>query len=694
MFNHFKLNDKNMSIVEDIGRYMPGGFFIYKAQGDGELLYANHTVFDIFGCRDLDEFKSLTGFTFKGMVYTEDYEKIQSSIDKQILKSSEKLDYVEYRIKRKDGKLRWVDDYGHYADSENYGGLYYVFISDITEKHEQIEQKLLEGQKQRAQLDSMITAMASDYRSVYHVDLDKDDAVCYRGDPEDHHQHAEGVHFPYLERFRDYGNNCVTEKYREGFLNFIEPANVREALQNEQLIAYRYLARRDGKEYYEMIRMAGVHHPEDRKDHMVHAVGMGLTIIDAEMRDSMAKNQALGEALDAAEEASKAKTAFLSNMSHEIRTPMNAIIGLNSLALRDPTISERTREYLEKIGGSARHLLTLINDILEMSRIESGKVELEFSPEDLCKIFESIRDLFAEQMKQKKINFQLHLSQVKNNLVWCDKKNLNRVLLNVLSNAFKFTPERGSVNVSLWEVGAGEEGYGFYEIRIQDTGIGMSKDFVGKIFTAFERERSSTNSRTEGTGLGLAITKSIVDMMGGTIEVLTSLGNGTEIIIRVKFKLATEEDLLKYGGNKPEESDESATSEVSFAGKRALLVEDNLVNLEIAKMILLQTGFAVETAENGKAAVKMVEKSAPGYYDLILMDIQMPVMDGYTATKNIRLLENKALAQIPIVAMTANAFAEDVKAAEDAGMQAHIAKPVDVKTMIKTLARVLDGRKA
>ena len=653
MFNHFKLNDKNMSIVEDIGRYMPGGFFIYKAQGDGELLYANHTVFDIFGCRDLDEFKSLTGFTFKGMVYTEDYEKIQSSIDKQILKSSEKLDYVEYRIKRKDGKLRWVDDYGHYADSENYGGLYYVFISDITEKHEQIEQKLLEGQKQRAQLDSMITAMASDYRSVYHVDLDKDDAVCYRGDPEDHHQHAEGVHFPYLERFRDYGNNCVTEKYREGFLKFIEPANIREALQNEQLIAYRYLARRDGKEYYEMIRMAGVHHPEDRKDHMVHAVGMGLTIIDAEMRDSMAKNQALGEALDAAEEASKAKTAFLSNMSHEIRTPMNAIIGLNSLALRDPAISERTREYLEKIGGSARHLLGLINDILEMSRIESGKVELEFSPEDLCKIFESIRDLFAEQMKQKKINFQLHLSQVKNNLVWCDKKNLNRVLLNVLSNAFKFTPEKGSVNVSLWEVGAGEEGYGFYEIRIQDTGIGMSKDFVGKIFTAFERERSSTNSRTEGTGLGLAITKSIVDMMGGTIEVLTSLGNGTEIIIRVKFKLATEEDLLKYGGDKPE-----------------------------------------ETAENGKAAMKMVEKSAPGYYDLILMDIQMPVMDGYTATKNIRLLENKALAQIPIVAMTANAFAEDVKAAEDAGMQAHIAKPVDVKLMIKTLARVLNGRKA
>ena len=356
--------------------------------------------------------------------------------------------------------------------------------------------------------------------------------------------------------------------------------------------------------------------------------------------------------------------------------------GCPTLALQEAA-SPQLHSYLEKIDMSSQHLLTLINDILEMSRIESGKVELEFSPEDLCKIFESIRDLFAEQMKQKKINFQLHLSQVKNNLVWCDKKNLNRVLLNVLSNAFKFTPERGSVNVSLWEVGTGEEGYGFYEIRIQDTGIGMSKDFVGKIFTAFERERSSTNSRTEGTGLGLAITKSIVDMMGGTIEVLTSLGNGTEIIIRVKFKLATEEDLLKYGGDKPEESDESATSEVSFAGKRALLVEDNLVNLEIAKMILLQTGFAVETAENGKAAVEMVEKSAPGYYDLILMDIQMPVMDGYTATKNIRLLENKA-----------NAFAEDVKAAEDAGMQAHIAKPVDVKLMIKTLARVLDGRKA
>ena len=422
-------------------------------------------------------------------------------------------------------------------------------------------------------------------------------------------------------------------------------------------------------------------------------VFIGLVVMLYVQNQVRKKNELVEREKIRAVEGSLAKSQFLFNMSHDIRTPMNAIIGYTNLAMKEPA-SENLHSYLKKIDMSSQHLLTLINDILEMSRIESGKVELEFSPEDLCKIFESIRDLFAEQMKQKKINFQLHLSQVKNNLVWCDKKNLNRVLLNVLSNAFKFTPERGSVNVSLWEVGAGEEGYGFYEIRIQDTGIGMSKDFVGKIFTAFERERSSTNSRTEGTGLGLAITKSIVDMMGGTIEVLTSLGNGTEIIIRVKFKLATEEDLLKYGGDKPEESDEGASSEVSFAGKRALLVEDNLVNLEIAKMILLQTGFAVETAENGKAAVEMVEKSAPGYYDLILMDIQMPVMDGYTATKNIRLLENKALAQIPIVAMTANAFAEDVKAAEDAGMQAHIAKPVDVKLMIKTLARVLDGRKA
>ena len=383
-------------------------------------------------------------------------------------------------------------------------------------------------------------------------------------------------------------------------------------------------------------------------------------------------------------ESSLAKSQFLFNMSHDIRTPMNAIIGYTNLARSEDSLPT-VREYLGKIESSSQHLLALINDVLEMSRIESGKVELSFAPEDLCEIVGSIGDLFSEHMKEKQIDFFVHNSQVKNRYVWCDKKNLNRVLLNLLSNAYKFTPEGGTVSLTLWETGSGENGYGSYEIRIQDNGIGMSREFVDKMFTAFERERTATESGIEGTGLGLSITKSIIDLMGGTIEVLTTPGSGTEFIIRVKLKLATEDEVPKP---KPT-PDQDDGRQIDFSGKRLLLVEDNEINMEIANMILEQLGFTVETAENGQVAVDMVSASEPGYYDGILMDIQMPVMDGYLAARTIRSLEDTELAQIPILAMTANAFQEDIDAAKAAGMQAHIAKPVDVAALTKELARVL-----
>ena len=380
-------------------------------------------------------------------------------------------------------------------------------------------------------------------------------------------------------------------------------------------------------------------------------------------------------------EASLAKSQFLFNMSHDIRTPMNAIIGYTNLARKEPSL-EKVHEYLGKIDSSGKHLLTLINDILEMSRIENGVTELEYAPANLCFLFEEIGDLFAEQMKQKDLDFSVHDSQVQNRLVWCDTKNLNRVLLNVVSNAYKFTPAGGKITATLYESGSGDDGYGSYEFRVQDSGIGMSREFVDKMFTAFERERTSTDSGVEGTGLGLAITKRLVDLMGGTIEVLTSPGSGTQIIIRLKLKLATEEDLQKDSSPEDEE-------EVDFTGKRLLVVEDNAINMEIACMILIQQGFQVDTAENGKIALDMVSSSPPGTYDAILMDIQMPIMDGYAATRAIRALDNKELADIPILAMTANAFQEDVQAAKEAGMQAHVAKPVDVAVLIKELKTVL-----
>ena len=380
-----------------------------------------------------------------------------------------------------------------------------------------------------------------------------------------------------------------------------------------------------------------------------------------------------------AERSNKAKSTFLSNMSHDIRTPMNAIIGYTNLIKKEPGLPPKTKEYLEKIEASNNHLLALINDILDMSRIESGKMELDPQKANIVKALNEVRDLFATQMETKGLKFAVNIEHVMNKIVMCDTPRLNRVLLNLISNAFKFTPVGGSVTVTLKQVGGNDE-KGSYELRVKDTGMGMTPEFAKKVFAAYERDRSVSN--IQGTGLGMAITKSIVELMGGTIEVATELGKGTEFIVRVDFPVIDE----------PEEVEEKATevvNEIDFSKIKLLLVEDNEVNREIASLILTEFGFGLDTAENGKIAYEKVADSTPGDYDCVLMDIQMPVMNGYEATKKIRELKNPKLAQIPIIAMTANAFTEDIQAAKEAGMNSHIAKPLDIQKMIETLTEVL-----
>ncbi|MBR6373767.1 MAG: amino acid permease, partial [Victivallales bacterium] len=318
-------------------------------------------------------------------------------------------------------------------------------------------------------------------------------------------------------------------------------------------------------------------------------------------------------------EGNIAKSQFLFNVSHDIRTPMNAILGYVTLALKEP--EGMLRSYLVKIEKSSRQLLSLLNDILEMSHIENARLKLELQPTNLCFMLERLGDLFTEQMKQKQLAFSVHTSQVRNRHVWCDRRNLNRVFLNIISNAYKFTPKGGSVSVSVNELASDEKDYGSYEFRVRDSGIGMSKKFVTKIFNAFERERTSTASGLEGAGLGLAIAKRIIDCMGGTIDVSTSPGQGTEMIIRVKLRIASEKDMQK----ETEVENAQVKVSVDFSGRNLLLVEDNEVNQEIAKMLLEQMGFNVETAANGEIAVKKGADSQPGHYEAILMDIQMPV---------------------------------------------------------------------
>ena len=805
--HRFELNEQTRPVVEEIGGNMPGGFFIYQAEKPEKLIYANKAVINMYGCTDLEDFKAYTGFEFKGMVHPDDYQKVSDSILHQISTSNVRMDYTEYRIIRKDGVVRWVDDYGHYTETEKYGGVYVVFISDITEK-------FLSQEKHQKDLDSMITAMASDYRSVYHVDIDADEAVCYRADPDDSTQIPEGVHFPYHAWISDYCDLYVDEDYKEGFRNFADPESIREALATKDIIAYRYLARRDDVEYYEMLRMAGVRHPKDRDDNIVHAIGLGFTDIDAEMRDALATNRALSEALAVAEEASKAKTAFLSNMSHEIRTPMNAIIGLNSLAMRNEALPAETREYLVKIGESAHHLLGLINDILDMSRIESGRLVIRKEEFSFRNMLEQINTMVMSQCEEKGLHYECVMIGGVSDYYIGDDMKLKQVLINILSNAIKFTDAPGNVTLTV-ERTSDFKDHSTLKFSIRDTGIGMDQEFIPKIFDTFTQEDSGRNSKYGSTGLGMAITKSIVELMNGTISVESEKGVGTEFTVIISLNncdhqgpstyfidpkdmrilVVDDEEVaaeharivldevgikadtcldgqtalhmleLQHAKHEPynlvlldwrmpemdgievakeirRRYDKETTviiltsfnwdeimddamhvgvdsflakplfasnvideferiarknnmslykerQRVALTGRKILLAEDVQVNAEIMKQVILMREAEVDHAENGRIVVDLFEKSPIGYYDAILMDVRMPEMDGLEATASIRALDRPDAKIIPIIALTANAFDEDVQRSLQMGMNAHLSKPVEPEHLYQTLEELI-----
>lgn len=692
----------------------------------------------------------------------------------------------------------------------------FLLVRDSRRNRTRLKEKelLLEQQALQKQQDQMITAMASDYRSVYYVDLDKDEAICYRDDPRFSEAPALGASFPFLRDFTAFAYNHVAEPYREDYLAFIQPENIRAALATQQIIAYRFLELNDGKESYAMLRMAGVRHPEDRDDHIVHVIGVGFSDIDEDMRKSLTQQQALRDALDTAEQANRAKTAFLSNMSHEIRTPMNAIIGLNNIAMNDPTASDKVKEYLEKIGASARHLLGIINDILDMSRIESGRMVIKKEEFSFSKNLEQVNNMIGGQCRDKGIHYECRIIGKIDDYYIGDAMKLKQVMLNILGNAVKFTPEGGKVTFLI------EEGHRFDDmatlhLTFKDTGIGMSKEYIPHIFEAFSQEVSSSTSKYGSTGLGMPITKSIVELMNGTIEVESEKGAGTTFTVTVtleesgrKDTLAADGDLnphdmsvlvidddrialehaevilgqigiscetaesgwegidkvrLRHGrqeeydlilvdwkmpeldgvettrqirqivGNdtpiiiltsfnwddvadearaagvdtfvaKPlfagsvmdefreafrRKNEALAKKTADLKGRRILLAEDVQVNAEIMMMVLGMREMKVDHAENGQEAVNLFASHDAGYYSAILMDMRMPIMDGLEATKVIRAMEREDAKSIPIIALTANAFDEDVQRSMQAGLDAHLSKPVEPEILFGTLEKLI-----
>ena len=391
------------------------------------------------------------------------------------------------------------------------------------------------------------------------------------------------------------------------------------------------------------------------------------------------KNIALQLAVQRETKANLAKREFLFNMSHDIRTPMNAIIGFTALAQTHIDDRSQVEDYLKKISVSSQHLLSLINDVLDMSRIESGKVTLEAKPVHLPELVHELRDIIQAVVSKKDLFLTLDTVGVENEDVIADPLRLEQILINVLANAVKFTPDGGQISLWIVQKDTAPAGYADFEFHIKDNGIGMSEEFQKHIFEQFARERTSTVSKIQGTGLGMAITKSLVDMMGGGITVKSEQGKGSEFTISLRFPIGE----AKTGQTPP------AAKASAFTGKKLLVVEDNELNLEIASTLLKEAGFAVDTAENGKIAVEKVEAASADRYDLILMDIQMPEMDGYEATRRIRALPDTKKAALPIVAMTANAFEDDRKNALRAGMNGHIAKPLDIQKLFQVLSELL-----
>lgn len=397
-------------------------------------------------------------------------------------------------------------------------------------------------------------------------------------------------------------------------------------------------------------------------------------------RDALHEKE-LEKAVLEAKNANEAKTRFLFNMSHDIRTPMNAIIGFSELLEKHIDEKDKAIDYLGKIKSSSNFLLSLINYVLEMARIESGKLVLKKEVGCVTDLIESLIDVFEPGVKKKFITYSCE-TDIQHKYVIGDEIKVREIFINIIGNSVKYTPEGGKISVSVKEEPFEKENYIAYRIIVEDNGIGMSKEYLPHIFEEFSREHTSTESKVTGTGLGLPIVKSLIDMMGGTIEVESQLGCGTKMTVVLPFELASEKQILE------EKQKEKEKISDSILGKRVLLAEDNELNAEIAMTILKENGLKAERAVNGKQCMEMLKKMPEDYYDMILMDIQMPEMDGYEATKLIRNLDD-ARADIPIVAMTANAFEEDRQKALESGMNAHVSKPVDMNMLFKVMTQIL-----
>ncbi|NDO50892.1 response regulator [Lachnospiraceae bacterium MD335] len=682
------LDENTIPIVRRISDRMPGGFFIYRADGSEELIFTNNALLRIFGCNTEAEFRKLTGYTFPGMVHPEDLETVQRSIANQIANSRYDLDYVEYRIIQKDGSVRWVEDYGHFVHTQIYGDIFYVFIDDATERMktrmehlETMNNELGEVYERELQYRK---AILHDAILFFEVNLTKNELITKTL------LNIEGIQGDDLygltetEQVKTYSDYV---KDKESSIDLDSVTGYRQFFDAERLI--ECCEQGEIEQTYDvwMTDVLG----RKRLCHYVFLLGKNKTtgdivalVVAKDITEQMERQKLLQSALRQARAANIARDTFLVNMSHDIRTPLNAIIGYAELLKSRKSDPEKVDDYLDKIRASSEQLLSILNESLEVTRMESGRVNLIESECNLGELFAEIKKSVLPIMKKKSIRFRIDSTGVEHFAVIADFIRIKEVLMQLLDNAAKYMNPDGTITLTIAETEIDMKGYKKYRFIVEDNGIGISEKFKEQLFDPFKRENNTTHSGVLGIGLGLTVVKNFVEMMEGDIAVESELGKGSKFTVSLLLKLQEESEKTRIQASDIPRKHKSSKS------RRLLVVEDNEINCEIVEELLKDKGYLVETAANGRIALEMVENAKDDYFAAILMDIQMPEMDGYEATRAIRGLENPALAQIPIIALSANAFAEDYQKSIDAGMVAHFPKPINIDALHDLISRILE----
>ena len=667
---HKKLEEKNMLSQATIDN-IPGGYHRCSLEEGHPFLYISNRFLAILGWTR-EEIRTIFDNKFDNMLHPDD-RNLSSDYVTRILDTrghGSAKDQI-YRLLGRDG-YHWVTDATTLVKSGNQT-FFQGNITDFTDFVKAKEKKEQEIELQR----EIIEGLGKEYFSVLAVELDKDRVLSYRESGENGKiisDFCRKCDNRWSQIIPSYAETMVSNNTNGEFENQLGLEALRSQKEDYSM-TYEF---KSGTEInYHQVRVAYV----KKKDGARMAV-VGTRNVDSLIKKERMQEEKLKKAYAAAENANKAKTEFLNNMSHDIRTPMNVILGYNQL-MKSQLTEPKQLDYQKKIEQSGKLLLSIVNNVLDMARIESGKIKVDENYESAGEVVDEIISTFASEAEERGIHLSGSMKVTHRNIL-CDGTKIREIYVNLVSNAIKYTPRGGNVTITVEELPCKREGYMKVKSEIKDTGIGMSKEYLPTLFEPFSRELNTTTGRVRGTGLGMPIVKKMVDLMGGSIEVASELGKGTVFTFTLMHKIADK----KYYSQRIEKVKTSSMRE-SLSGKHVLLAEDNDLNAEIAVTILEEAGLVIERVEDGIQCANRIEQMSPGTYDLILMDIQMPNMDGYQAAQCIRHLNDKKKAEIPIIAMTANAFAEDRKRTFDAGMNGHIAKPIDMEKLGAVILSVL-----